>query len=47
MNPLNKYGINIKSQNGEDGILEYIFSVIGDGGGKMCGIWGLGWGTLK
>ena len=35
MNPLNKYGINIKSQNGEDGILEYIFNVIGEGR-KKC-----------
>lgn len=41
MNPLNKYGINIKSQNGEDGILEYIFSVIGAGGEKCVefGAW--------
>jgi len=30
MNTLNKYGKNIKSQNGEDGILEYIFNVIGE-----------------
>ena len=29
MNTLNKYGKNIKSQDGEDGILEYIFDVIG------------------
>ncbi|HEX75386.1 MAG TPA: FkbM family methyltransferase [Dehalococcoidia bacterium] len=35
MNTLSKYGKNIKSQDGEDGILEYIFSVIGEGS-KRC-----------
>lgn len=29
MNTLNEYGKNIRSQNGEDGILEYVFDMIG------------------
>lgn len=27
--PLNKYGYSVNSQSGEDGILDYIFKVIG------------------